>query len=72
MSGFVLTLHFVERGFEGEDSTDIGRFVFDHFVRHIDQKVVRTSVREGIFEERMCRGGGSQGDSESAYGAHGA
>src|SRR6266542_1510122 len=72
MSGFALTLHFVERGFEGEDSTNMDGFVFDHFVHHIDRKVVRMSVGEGNFKGRVHRGGGSQGDSELAYGAHGA
>ena len=68
----MLTLHFVKRGFEGEDSTNMGRFIFDQLVRHIDRKVVRTSIGEGIFEGCVHRGRGSQGDSESAYGAHGA
>src|SRR6266545_3613459 len=72
MSGFMLTLHFIDRGFEGEDSTNIGRFVFDHLMRHIDQQVVRMNVGEGIFEGRVHRGGGSRGDSELAYGTCGA
>jgi len=50
----------------------MGRFIFDHLVHYIDRKVVGTSIREGIFEGRMCRGRRSQGDSESAYGACGA
>src|SRR6266540_7176215 len=72
MIGFMPTLHFVDRGFKGEDSTNMGRFVFDHLMCHIDQKVVRTSVGEGIFKGCMCRGRGSRGDSESAYSARGA
>jgi len=64
----MLTLHFIKRGFKGEDSSNMGGFVFDHFVCHINRKI----VGEGIFEGRMHRGRGSQGDSESAYGAHGA
>ncbi len=39
---------------------------------YINWKIVRTSVREGIFKGHMHRGRGSWGDSELAYGAHGA
>ena len=69
MGGLVLTPHIVYRGFDGEDAVDVNRAILKHIGRrHVDGVGVGTGGREGIFWiGSVCRGGGVQRESKSAY-----
>ena len=72
MGGLVLTPHIVYRGFDGEDAVDVNQPILEHIRRrHVDGAGIGMGGGEGIFRIRsMCRGGGVQWESESAYGVH--
>jgi hypothetical protein len=65
----VLAPHIIYVGLDGEEAVSMDRAVLDHFgVRHASGMIARARGGEGIFGGCVCRGGGVQWDSETAYG----
>jgi len=70
VGGLVLTPHILYCGFDGKDVVDVNQAILKHIGRrHIDGAGIQTVCREGIFRiGSVCRGGGVQRESKSAYG----
>ena len=63
VGGFVLTLHLVHGGFDGDDAVHVDQSVVDHIGgQHGGGLVVRRRAGEGIFGRSIFRGGGTRSD----------
>ena len=59
VGGFVLTLHLVHGGFDGDNAVHVDRSVVNHIGgQHGRGLVVRRRAGEGIFGRSIFRGGG--------------
>jgi len=68
VGGFVLTLHLIHGGFDGDDTVHVDRSVVDHFRgRHGRGLVVRRGVGEGIFGWSIFRGRGVRWEAKATY-----